>query len=95
MGVINGNQFTKKWRADWYHSAQKKIALPFPTNSQEIEIQKTVSLRLVKSLDSSVGIVTRLRVGRWGNRVLFTDRDKKNYCVTSRPAVGHPECPAG
>ena len=39
--------------------------------------------------------MTRLRVGRWGNHVLFTDRDKRVYCITLRPAVGHPEPPTG
>jgi len=38
MRVTNGNQFMNKLRADCYHSVQKEFDLPFPTNSQEIEV---------------------------------------------------------
>jgi hypothetical protein len=86
---------TKKYRADFYHSVQKKFDLPYPTNSQKLKIQKTVSLRLVRSLDSSLGIVTRLRVGRWVIRVLFTGRGQRIYSIASRPAVGYTEPPTG
>ena len=64
---------------------REKFSLPFPTNSPKLRIDKTVSLRLVRSLDSSVSIVTRLRVGRWVNRVLFAGRGKRIFSIASRP----------